>query len=160
RFRTGRRLALVVVPDALAADRSAVPRGRLRTLRASGLSEHVPGDDRQVKSLFLALPPGAGRPALGAVGGVVVVQGGAQEPGRTSGKRILREQGRHRRRSLEQPGTEGEKPPVLLVRAEGREPHLPVEPRLVRRHEARTAAEVSRLPAELVGLPGFAVVAA
>ena len=41
-----------------------------------------------------------------------------------------------------------------------REPHQPVEPRHVGRHEARPARHVARLPAELVGAPLGPIVAA
>src|SRR5207302_8825560 len=63
-------------------------------------------------------------------------------------------------RALQKPTDEGDEPGILLVTAEGREPHLPIEPRLMRLDEGRRAGEVARLPSEFVLEPVLSVVAA
>src|SRR5256886_3778103 len=50
------------------------------------------------------------------------------------------------RTPLQQAGDEGEQPAPRAVRVERGEPHLPVEPRLMRRHEAWPAGHVAGLP--------------
>jgi len=51
-------------------------------------------------------------------------------------------------------------PAILLIGPERREPHLPVQARLVGRHRERASRKIAGLVFELVSLPGLAVVAA
>src|SRR5262249_43749329 len=48
---------------------------------------------------------------------------------------------------------------VLRIGVQGRKPHLPVEPRLMRRHEAGPPIHIAGLPLEVIGLPVRRVVA-
>src|SRR6476646_7291061 len=93
---------------------------------------------------FGAPPPGAGPLPLGRLREAVLPEPRPHETRRNAGKRIAREEREHGRRALEQLLEKTREPGVLLEGAERREPHLPVEPRLVRRHERRTAEEVAR----------------
>src|SRR2546430_5281534 len=63
----------------------------------------------------------------------------------------------HLRRPLEHAPHQPGQPCLGPRRVERGEPHLPVEPRLMRRHESRAARHVARLPAELVLPPVHAV---
>ena len=91
---------------------------------------------------------------------MVVVDHRAQVPGRLLGKRIRLQQARHRLGAREQPFAEAQEPGLAARVAERGEPHLPIQPRHVRRHEFRTAPHIARLPAELVGFPLAAILAA
>src|SRR5581483_2175144 len=54
---------------------------------------------------------------------------------------------------FEQGGGQVHEPPIFTGRAKGREPHLPVKPRLMRRTPCRRALHIARLPFKYVWLP-------
>src|SRR5579863_296653 len=115
---------------------------------------------REVHSLELAMPPGAGCASLGEVREVVVVNNGAHVVGRRRRERIALEQCQHFRGPFEQAGHEVHEPGILLEAIQRREPHLPVKPRLMRGDPGWRALYVPRLVLELVVLPGDAVIRA
>ena len=77
-------------------------------------------------------------------------------------ERIFFQQVQHFGRTLEQARQEIGKPPAGRTAVQGAqrlEPHLPVEPRLVRRDKRRAAFQIARLPLEYIGQPVDTVVA-
>src|SRR5437867_13010313 len=74
------------------------------------------------------------------------------------GKWISCEELKHARRSFQQPRLEIEKPRSEI--SECREPHLPVQPRLMRHRVARRSRQTAWHPFKLVRFPGYAVGAA
>ena len=75
-------------------------------------------------------------------------------------ERVRPQQPQHVGRPLEQPRLERGEPRDVLVARQRGEPHLPVEARLVRLDEPRTAHGVPGLPAEFVRPPRLRIVAA
>src|ERR1043166_9690646 len=55
--------------------------------------------------------------------------------------------------ALQQTDRRPSEPRILLVRSERSEPHLPIEPRLMRRAPAGGAHDVARFPFEFVRVP-------
>src|SRR5439155_23242752 len=92
-------------------------------------------DFRTIQSFALAPPPVAGRAARRPVGEVIFVEHGTKVARWLFGKRILLDQREHLWRALGQANQEVHKPRIAAVITEGREPHLPVQSRLVRRDE-------------------------
>src|SRR5450759_3767127 len=75
-------------------------------------------------------------------------------------ERIAREKAPHRRLAFQEAPKKGREPWALLRASERREPHLPVEARLVGSDPVRRSGRGTRLPSELVLLPRRTVVAA
>src|SRR2546429_3971523 len=101
----------------------------------------------------LPLPPGAAPGPLGRRTETVLVVDQPNVTGRPARKRVLVEQVKHLGRPLEQVPQQGHEPVPGALRIERRKPHLPIEPRHVRRYEGRTARRIARLPAELILTP-------
>src|SRR5690606_20516804 len=105
-------------------------------------------DDREVDADALALPPDARAFSRLAVRHLVLVEHGADVTRRTPAERIAPEQGEHLGGPLEEPSHEALEPDRGTI--ERREPHLPVEAWLVRRHARRRTPQISRLVSKLV----------
>ena len=90
---------------------------------------------------------------------MVLINDGADVFGRRVGERVVLKQREHFRRALQQAHAEIDEPRVFAISAQGREPHLPIQPRLVRRDEARTPLQVPRFVIEFIRQPGLTVVA-
>src|SRR5579885_1183467 len=110
-------------------------------------------DDRVIGAEQLTLPPIAGFPALLGVGEVIIVQQDANVARRGIWKWIALEQGRHRRRILQQPLQQVPEPPLGARIAQRREPHLPVQARLVREIPQRPPVEHAGLVLEFIFRP-------
>src|SRR5215831_15983121 len=96
------------------------------------------GQGGAVGALLFPIPPRPGfLPGLG-VREPVVVDGGAQIPGRRLWEGVLLEQSQNGRGAFEEAQAEGEEPGLRSRIPERGEPHLPVEPRLVGSDESRT----------------------
>src|ERR1051325_6756402 len=113
-------------------------------------------NSRKVQSAFLSTPPSALAPSSE----VVQVQPGSHILRRTSRKWIESQQSKHARLPVQQPCQKMLKPRILLITPQSQKPHLPVEPRLVRRDYRRGAQRISGLIRELVRQPILAVVRA
>src|SRR5436190_9518499 len=109
----------------------------------------------------LASPPPRASAALGReVREPVLPPDGAHERRRRPRRKwIAAEQPQHARAVLEQPLLRQHDPGRLLPRAERREPEVPLEPRLVRRIDARPLERILRLVPEGVRYPRDAVAA-
>ena len=93
-------------------------------------------DGRKILIQEAPLPPTACQIAVGGCGEYVIVASGSEVFGRPIRKGIVFQEREDRRRALEQPTAEGEKPrtPADVI-SERSEPHLPVEAWLVRSDE-------------------------
>ena len=105
-------------------------------------------------------PPGAVAAFRRQIGEPVIVHQCANEPGRGVGKRIVLQESNHVRRTAQQPLAEAQEPRVAAVILERREPHLPVQPRLMRRHKRRRAKHVAGFVPKLIRAPVRAIDAA
>src|SRR5262249_35004292 len=74
--------------------------------------------------------------------------------------RVVSEQTNHRWSPLQQSLYKISEPGLILGASQGREPHLPIEPRHMGCDKARASHDVTRLPGEGIGEPGLAIVAA
>ena len=83
----------------------------------------------------------------------IAIKSGADEPRRGLRKRILGQESRDLRLSLKQTNHEPDEPGIFLGRSERGEPHLPVEPRLMRRAPTGRTHYISRFPFEFVRQP-------
>ncbi len=83
----------------------------------------------------------------------IAIKSRADEPRRGLRKRISGQESRDLRFSLEQTNHELNEPGIFSGRSERGEPHLPVEPRLVRRAPTRRTHYISRFPFEFVRQP-------
>src|SRR5438874_729174 len=123
---------------------SASPASHLPTYKGG----RRPGEGRRVVADQLPPPPCAGASPLFARGEPIPPLHGAHGGGRCVGERIRREEPQHRRLVFQQPRLGVEHPAVALPRAEGGEPEIPFEARLVRSVDAGRLARVLRLIAE------------
>src|SRR3954451_23939991 len=89
-----------------------------------------------------ALPDGSGLPPRRRIGHPIEVEERPYETGRLRGEGVGGEECQHVRRAFEQPPDEAVEP-GRRVGGEGREPELPVEPRLVGSHPPERPARVS-----------------
>jgi EamA-like transporter family protein len=122
----------IPVRAAIVAGAQAHLRRALRILSAGGRSSEVGELDRwHQRRLALANPPSTARGMLLGSRESIVVERGPHVPGRMIRKWIGSEQSGDRRARLQQPPQKIAEP-RLLPSSEGREPHLPVEPRLMR----------------------------
>src|SRR5688572_31671690 len=95
--------------------------------------------NRAVKTRQFAPPPRSRPSALRRVGEVVFINERADVSRGRAGERIRRKQLRGGMRSFEQSPAALEEPWVVPEVAQGSEPHLPIQPGLVRRDERRRA---------------------
>src|SRR5882762_11297079 len=107
---------------------------------------------RQVPYPF-PLPPRPARGPLVRRAEAVAVISEPHVAGRGARKGVLAQQGEHLGGPLEQALEQRDEPVSGALRVERREPHLPVEPRHVRRYERRAAGRIARLPAEPILAP-------
>src|SRR5206468_5825333 len=115
---------------------------------------------REVQALRCPLPPMPRSAPLRKRREGVLIEDGAYVLRGTVREGIPGEQRRDVLRAFEQAQHEAEKPRILLVAAECREPHLPIEPRLVWLDERRRPRRITGLPFELVRTPSAPIVAA
>src|SRR5579883_305984 len=135
---------------------------RAQTLRSRACLDQLATFERERRTV-IAERPGA-RPPIAApmcrkVGKAIVIQATAQVARWLVGKWIVCEQRAHGGRSLEQPLLKAQEPTVVSTLAERREPHLPIESRLVRLDELRLPVDRSRLPFEEIFAPLLSVLA-
>src|SRR6266481_2258175 len=117
-------------------------------------------DGGNIIAFQLALPPCAGFSAGGEIGEMIVVKDGANVTGRGVGERVAFEQRQDFWRALQKTDAEIDEPWVAPVIAEGGEPHLPIQSRLMWGDEFRSAFEIAGFVLEFVFEPCDAVVAA
>src|SRR5262249_27090353 len=108
-------------------------------------------------ALRLAAPPIAGSPALRPGTAVVVDDTCTDEFRRRVWKRILLEQCQNVRRSLEQAVQELHEPGIASIGPQGRKPHLPIQPRLVRRYPGKASLGIAGFIREFISQPRSAV---
>src|ERR1700676_4060460 len=123
------------------------------TTTLSIVSKTLEGDRRQVFAEFLSFPPSARFPMLVAGCKSVSIESGPDVARRFLWKRIAREESPHIRFAFEQENFEVVEPQIFPRRSQCGEPHLPIEPRLMRRAPARCTRHVARLPFEFVRQP-------
>src|SRR3984893_1402469 len=123
------------------------------TTTLSIVSKSLEGDRRQVFAEFLSFPPSARFPMLVAGCKSVSIESGPDVARRFLRKRIAREESRHVRFAFEQTNFEVVEPRVFSRRSQCGEPHLPVEPRLMRRAPAGRTHHIARFPFEFVRQP-------
>src|SRR5438552_19088168 len=92
------------------------------------------------------------------IGHLIVVKERAKVARRMLGKWIVRNQSEDVGRAFEEPRQEAVEP--RRRHTERGKPHLPVEPRLMGRDEARPMIERARLVTKLVSVPGARVIRA
>src|SRR5258708_1668984 len=108
----------------------------------------------------LAAPPASIGALLRERREVIAVDAGANEMWWRCREWIFPQQLQDIGRSLEQTFQQAHEPGVLLVIAKRREPHLPIQTRLMRLNPDRPALDVARLVAKFVCQPGIAVIRA
>ncbi len=129
--------------------RMAGRRGRFTRLRLQAR----PGE---IESRQSPVPPLAGRVVISGIG--VLVKLGAHIGRRLVGKRIPFQEPGHRRFVFQEALEKARKPRHSLRVVKRGEPHLPVEPRLMRDVPWRTALDIAGLVAEFVLAPLLAVI--
>src|SRR5438067_1164705 len=97
---------------------------------------------------FVAFPPCAGGLVLGPRSEMVVVNGGADVTRWLVWKWIARQQSQDLGIIFQQIPNEGLKPPPFPLRTQCREPHLPIQSRLVRRRPMRRLIQIAGFPFE------------
>src|SRR5207245_3520689 len=135
---------------------------KISRLSAESTGCHQVGSGQRPREISheLPLPPRLRAGPRGRGAETVAVVGKPHVTGRRFREGVLRQQRHHLRAPLQQPADEGEEPVPRAVGGERREPHLPVEPGLVGRHEPRPPGHVARLPAKAVFAPCHAVATA
>src|SRR6202158_2977284 len=114
-------------------------------------------EHRAIRPLRLALPEFTRPAPIRQVRELVLVESGTQESRGRGGEGVEIQEPHHFRAAFENLFLESQEPWVPIASAKSGEPHLPVQARLVRRHESRSAVQPSRFPFELVGKPGLPV---
>src|SRR4029079_18179360 len=115
-----------VRPSACSCSEISLNWPRVETLR---------GNDRQIESFFLSLPPIASLILLAKVCEMILIDARPQIFRGRFRKRISAQQLKHLRTSLEKAFAEFQKPRIAPVRAKRGKPHLPIQPRLMRLHK-------------------------
>src|SRR5215510_2382809 len=105
-------------------------------------------------------PPCPGSLPSRSIGEVVRVYHGADIAWWSVRKGVMGEQTNHGWGPLQQPLYKMSEPGLVLGTPQGREPHLPIEPRHMGSDKTRGPHDVTRLPGEGIGEPGLAIVAA
>src|SRR5437588_1509949 len=106
---------------------------------------------------FVAFPPCAGGLVLGPRSEMVVVNGGADVTRWLVWKWIARQQSQDLGIISEQAFRKADKPEIMPIGAKRREPHLPIQPGLVRRRPMRRLIQIAGFPFEFVREPFDAV---
>src|SRR6266849_7945836 len=114
-------------------------------------------EHRAIGPLRFALPELARPSPIRQVGELVLVESGTQESRGRRREWVDVQKPQHFRAAFENLFLQSQEPWVPLAGAQSGEPHLPVQARLVRRDESRSAVQPSRFPFELVGKPGLPV---
>src|SRR5437763_11747229 len=107
----------------------------------------------------LSLPPRAARGPLARRAETVAEISQPNVARRRVRKGVVAQQGQHLGRPRQDVPQQRREPLPSPLRVQGREPHLPVEPRHVRGHERRSPVHIARLPAKAVLAPLYAVAA-
>src|SRR5215469_3113116 len=102
---------------------------------------------------FLPFPPRTSLPVFINGGETITIKTCPNVPWWLTRKWVVRQQSAYVLGSLQKPDNEPSKPGIFFRRCQRGEPHLPVEPRLVRCTPAGGAHYVPRLPFELVREP-------
>src|SRR5258708_2194551 len=121
-----------------------------RTTTLPILSKSLERDRRQVFAEFLSFPPRARFSMLVDGCKSVSIESGPDVSRRFLRKRIAREKSRHVRFAFEQTNFEVVEPRVFSRRSQCGEPHLPVEPRLMRRAPAGRSHHIAWFPFEFI----------
>src|SRR6202022_959451 len=128
--------------------------GPLNQAAGMSISAHLlPRNRRQILTELSPFPPRAGL-AVFCCGRESITIGDRADIARWAfGKWVVLEQLRHLRVSFQQTYRQSHKPLVLVIGSKRGEPHLPIEPGLVRRAPTRDAFHVARVPFELIRDP-------
>src|ERR1051325_8728277 len=102
-----------------------------------GGSFRIQSKNGGVVALQLPFPPFTGGCFFRARRKVILVNPRAQVTWRVLGEWIRLHQGKHLRRSLQEFSAKRNEPIVAAIGFQRREPHLPIQPRLVRLHKSR-----------------------
>src|SRR6202453_3086461 len=127
-----------------------------QTPAAASLAFRLQARPGEIESGQSPVPPLAGRLVLSGIG--VLVKLGAHMGRRLVGKSILFQESGHRRFVIQEALEKAREPRPSLRVVERGEPHLPVEPRLMRDVPWRTAHDIAGLVAEFVFAPLHAVI--
>src|SRR5438045_104081 len=101
----------------------------------------------------------ASAPARWPVGKMVFVKNRADKSRWPCGEGIFFQQSQNFRAPFQQPNQQRNEPCIIPIVAERREPHLPIQPWLMRCDPPRWLAEIAGFISELVRMPLFAVIA-
>src|SRR5207237_8563738 len=121
--------------------------------KMSSLADVFERDARQVFAEFLTFPPRASFAMFLGSRETIAIKGCANVARRSLRKRISFKKRCDFCFAMQQRNHRRNKPRILSIRPKRGEPHLPIEPRLMRRAPARRAHHVTGLPFEFVRLP-------
>ena len=110
--------------------------------------------------MFLALPPGAGLGFFKGVRKVVFEKACPDVPRRGVRKGICFHQAKNRGRTLKQPGQKIHEPWFSFDVIQSGKPHLPIQPRLMRKIPQRRTPYVARFVFKRVFVPVKAIIRA
>ena len=128
-------------------------RFRADQIARSGRPAILQGKDGRIVADELARPPHALAAAGFSARKAIPVKQGAKILWRVRRKRIALDQFEHLAVVLQQAPAELLEPPLPYETAERRKPHLPIQPRLMRRHPRGPAMKIARLVLEPVFEP-------